>query len=90
MQEAYTKPSKELEPTNFALSVTLLTHLRLEAQVEIVFQILIQTLLANVKDEFLETAGYTLDKGIKKGFRGDAKELLRAVVRGNGHGVGKY
>jgi len=49
-----------------------------------------ETLLANVKDEFLETAGYTLDKGIKKGFRGDAKELLRAVVRGNGHGVGKY
>lgn len=48
-----------------------------------------QTLLSNVKDEFLGTAGYTLDKGIKKGFRGDAKELLRALARGNGHGVGK-
>ena len=41
-------------------------------------------LLKNVKDEFLETAGYTLDKGIKKGFRGDARHLLRQVVRGNG------
>ena len=43
-----------------------------------------ELLLKNVKDEFLETAGYTLDKGIKKGFRGDARDLLRTVVRGNG------
>ena len=43
-----------------------------------------ELLLKNVKDEFLETAGYTLDKGIKKGFRGDARDLLRQVVRGNG------
>jgi len=47
-----------------------------------------EILLKNVKDEFLETAGYTLDKGIKKNFRGDARDLLRAVARGNGHGEG--
>ena len=45
-------------------------------------------LLKNVKDEFLETAGYTLDKGIKKGFLGDARHLLRQVVRGNGFAAG--
>merc|ERR1711892_27741 len=45
-----------------------------------------EILLKNVKDEFLETAGYTLDKGIKKNFRGDARDLLRALARGNGHG----
>ena len=37
-----------------------------------------------MNETFLEEAGYTLVKAIKKGFRGDAKELLRAVVRGNG------
>ena len=49
-----------------------------------------QILLKNVKDEFLETAGYTLDKGIKKNFRGDARDLLRALARGNGHGEGWF
>ena len=43
-----------------------------------------------MKDEFLETAGYTLDKSIKKNFRGDARDLLRAVARGNGHGEGWF
>ena len=37
-----------------------------------------------MNETFLEEAGYTLIKAIKKGFRGDAKELLKAVVRGNG------
>ena len=46
-------------------------------------------MLKNVKDEFLETAGITLDKGIKKNFRGDARDLLRALARGNGFGEGK-
>jgi len=43
-----------------------------------------ETLLENVKEEFLETAGRTLDKAIKKNFRGDAKDLLRTICRGNG------
>ena len=49
----------------------------------------IQTLLENVKEEFLETAGRTLDKAIKKNFRGDAKDLLRTICRGNGCAEGK-
>ena len=40
--------------------------------------------MEQVNESFLDEAGYTLIKAIKKGFRGDAKELLKAVVRGNG------
>jgi len=43
-----------------------------------------ETCLEQVNESFLDEAGYTLIKAIKKGFRGDAKELLKAVVRGNG------
>ena len=41
-------------------------------------------MLHNVKEEYLNSAGRTLDKAIKKNFRGDAKDLLRQLVRGNG------
>lgn len=51
---------------------------------------LFQTLLNNVKDQYLETAGITLDKALKKNFRGDSKDLLRQIGRGNGHAEGKF
>ena len=41
-------------------------------------------MLKNVKKEFLNVAGFTLDSGIKNEFRGNARSLLRAVARGNG------
>ena len=40
--------------------------------------------MKNVKKEFLNVAGFTLDSGIKNEFRGNARSLLRAVARGNG------
>ena len=45
-----------------------------------------QVLLEDVKEEFQKSVGYTLDEGLKKEFRGDVRDLLRAVVRGNGYG----
>jgi hypothetical protein len=50
----------------------------------LIFIVIFQTCLEQVNESFLDEAGYTLIKAIKKGFRGDAKELLKAVVRGNG------
>lgn len=44
-----------------------------------------ETMLTNVKEEFLESAGKTLDKSIKQNFRGDAKDVLRKIVKGNGY-----
>ena len=41
-------------------------------------------MLKNVKKEFLNVAGFTLDSGIKNEFRGNARSLLRAIARGNG------
>ena len=46
-------------------------------------------MLTNVKEEFLESAGKTLDKSIKQNFRGDAKDVLRKIVKGNGYAAGK-
>ena len=40
--------------------------------------------MKNVKKEFLNVAGFTLDSGIKNEFRGNARSLLRAIARGNG------
>ena len=40
--------------------------------------------MKNVKKEFFNIAGFTLDSGIKNEFRGNARSLLRAVARGNG------
>merc|ERR1711957_1076729 len=37
-----------------------------------------------IKDKYTEIAGNTLDKALKSNFRGDSKDLLRAIGRGNG------